>query len=386
MAGPFRVKALYEYSSPHEDDLNFPIGQVITVTDEEDEEWYGGEYLDDDGAKKEGIFPRNFVEKFEPVPPPRPARTRTRKSEDVPAQREPEPEPEPERESTASEPPPPTASAPQEKPAPQPEPKAEKPQESEAKSPPKASMASAAPAKSSESAVPTPKPEARQPPAQESTPPKPKASGPPPVAEKPASSSFKDRIAAFNKPAAAPIAPFKPGGLSSGGGSGGGGGGFIKKPFVPPPPSRDAYVPLPRDQAPQKVYRREEDPEIREQEAANQEQAEKAGLLPSEEKAEDVRDEDGHKPTSLKDRIALLQKQQMEQAQRHAEAASKKEKPKKPMKKRSDTVIGPEPGDEAAEDLAPLERQDTETTIGRASTEDMSAVGSPPPGTASQVL
>ena len=75
----FKVKAIYEYNSPHEDDLKFPIGQVITVTEEEDAEWYAGEYVDDAGRKQEGIFPRNFVEKYEPTAPPRPTRTRTKK-------------------------------------------------------------------------------------------------------------------------------------------------------------------------------------------------------------------------------------------------------------------------------------------------------------------
>ena len=120
MAALFRVKALYEYTSPHEDDLTFDAGQVITVTEEEDEDWYGGEYTDANGAKQEGIFPRNFVEKIEPTAPPRPARARPKKdsaeapkspeavaaptpavaaaapeSEPAPV-REPEPEPEPE--------------------------------------------------------------------------------------------------------------------------------------------------------------------------------------------------------------------------------------------------------------------------------------------------
>lgn len=377
MAVPFRVKALYEYSSPHEDDLNFPVGQIITVNDDEDDEWYGGEYLDNDGAKKEGIFPRNFVEKFEPVPPPRPTRTRPRKSEDVPAAKEPEPEPEPEPEQEAQ--------PAEEEPEPsKPEPKAE-PEEREAPEPKSPHVAAASPPAptaskpSASAAEPAPKAEARPPPQQASGPPKPKASGPPPVAEKPASNSFKDRIAAFNKPAAAPVAPFKPGGLSAGGGSGGGGGGFIKKPYVPPPPSRDAYIPVHREQAPQKLYRREEDPEIREQEAEIQEQAEKAGLVPSGDKAQDVQeDDDQPKPTSLKERIALLQKQQMEQAQRHADAAAKKEKPKKPVKKRSDTVIGPDDAGDAPEDLAPLERRDTETTIGRGSLDEQAAITSPP--------
>ena len=39
MATPFRVKAVYEYTSPHEDDLNFPVGQIITVNEQEDDEF-----------------------------------------------------------------------------------------------------------------------------------------------------------------------------------------------------------------------------------------------------------------------------------------------------------------------------------------------------------
>jgi hypothetical protein len=151
------------------------------------------------------------------------------------------------------------------------------------------------------------------------------------VSEKP--SSFKDRIAAFNKSAAPPIAPFKPSGLSGAGGSG-----FIKKPFVAPPPSRNAFVPPVREAPAAKIYRREEDPEIKERVAENQGQAERAGLATSESQKEGD-EEDQPKPTSLKERIALLQKQQMEQAQRHADALTKKDKPKKPPppKKRIDS-------------------------------------------------
>ncbi|KAK6456741.1 uncharacterized protein RJT20DRAFT_126790 [Scheffersomyces xylosifermentans] len=66
---PFKVKAIFEYKSDYEDDLNFPLGQVITVTTVEDEEWYSGEY---DG--KTGMFPKNFVELIPtaPVPSSRP--------------------------------------------------------------------------------------------------------------------------------------------------------------------------------------------------------------------------------------------------------------------------------------------------------------------------
>src|SRR6266536_6028188 len=121
---PFKVKAVYEYNSPHEDDLHFPAGQIITVTDEEDDDWYNGEYVDAAGVKQEGIFPRNFVEKYEPTAPPRPTRSSRPKKEaeptpepaPQPAQaiepvnaKEPQPEPEPEEvgEAPAAREPPP---------------------------------------------------------------------------------------------------------------------------------------------------------------------------------------------------------------------------------------------------------------------------------------
>lgn len=340
MAASFRVKALYEYSSPHEDDLNFGIGQIITVTEEEDDEWYCGQYLDDQGIKREGIFPRNFVEKFEPTAPPRPTRARPKKEPEAPQHEDDDntsipapPDPtekttivdETEKESvpTSSSVPPaaertvpaiPT-SAPI-KPAP--------PAAASAKSPTVADASSTS-AKPAESSGQKPKP------------------APPPVSEKPSSNSFKDRIAAFNKPAAPPIAPFKP---SSLGGGGGGPSGFVKKSFVAPPPSRDAYIPISREKPPPPtVYRREEDPEIKEQEAETLDQAERAGLVPADQPQQGD-DEDQPKPTSLKERIALLQKQQMEQAQRHAEAAAKKEKPKKPQKKKTEAA-GPSEDDTA---------------------------------------
>jgi hypothetical protein len=81
----FKVKAVYDYSSPHEDDLNFKQGQVISVTEEEGDDWYVGEYLDDSGAKHDGLFPRNFVERFEPAPPPRPNRASRHKPLEQPA-------------------------------------------------------------------------------------------------------------------------------------------------------------------------------------------------------------------------------------------------------------------------------------------------------------
>jgi myosin tail region-interacting protein MTI1 len=306
---PFKVKAIYEYSSPHDDDLGFPQGQIITVTEEEDDDWYSGEYVDSTGGKHEGIFPRNFVERYEPEIPLRPARpTRTKKDPEatVPAAVAAA------KQSTSREA---ITAAPGRDDMPERPVQVSSPQLATLTSPsasqsPGHQAASNAAVKTSEQ--PPAKPISKDIPTEEH--------------EKPSGGSFRDRIAAFNKPAAPPIAPFKPGGQSTSSSTG-----FIKKPFVAPPPSKNAYVPPPREAPPSKVYRREEDAGFNE--AA--EDSEASMPLPGErvEVGGDVQP----KPTSLKDRIALLQKQQLEQAARHAEAAQKKEKPKRPPKKRTES-------------------------------------------------
>lgn len=314
---PFRVKAVYDYASPHDDDLSFPNGQVITVTDEEDVDWYFGEYVGLDGSKHQGLFPRNFVERYEPETPPRPLRsTRSKKEpEHVPDLQEP---PEPDTSETAHEDAvksslqksvvdePPVAkvsNAPENQPDSQP--------------PVRGSGAYNMSSNSNKHAT---KPST-------STFSKPK---PPPVEDHAVVGSFRDRIAAFNKPAAPPVAPTKPTGLSQPGGLG-----FIKKPFVAPPPSKNAYVPPPREPPTQKIYRREEEMSL--QTSSNPVDTNLSNLPPLSAAAADVDTEDQPKPTSLKERIALLQKQQMEQAARHVETAQKKEKPRRPPKKRTDS-------------------------------------------------
>ncbi|KJZ72990.1 hypothetical protein HIM_07562 [Hirsutella minnesotensis 3608] len=381
MAVPFRVKATFEYTSPHDDDLNFPVGQIITVTHEEDDDWYEGEYLDDDGVRKQGIFPRNFVEKYEPMAPPRPARTRTKKESEAA-----QPSPEAVAGASAS-----TAAPARDEPLPL---RPEEPETEQAEQPlQKRSLEEQV---SPTAITPTPSKPVSSAPAPASPPrasnvaaakapavsntapaPKPKPAAPPPVSEKPAGNSFKDRIAAFNKPAAPPVAPFKPGGLGGSGGSAN----FVKKPFVAPPPSRNAYVPPPRETPTVSSYKREEDPEIKEREAANQEQAEKAGLVPHE-PSQDGGQADQPKPTSLKERIALLQQQQMEQSQRHAEAAAKKDKPKKPPKKRTESAGQADAIPEEIEGHAPgpsMERKDTEELGTRTSTDEVHPARAPPP-------
>ena len=295
---PYQVRAVYEYSSPHDDDLSFPNGQLITVTDEEDADWYYGEYTDTSGQKQEGLFPRNFVKIHEPETPPRPSR---------PSRQKKDPEQSPvvnQAESANTEP----QSLAQ---VPEPAPNTTILQETKAATkPPPQELSVGHARKSSENTN-----EASS---------NVKKDIPPQVNEKPTSGSFRDRINAFNKPAAPPVAP-KPGGPGSSSGTG-----FIKKAFVAPPPSKNAFIPPPREAPPQKIYRRDEDPEIMGQ-SNNAELAETA--TPPQIPATIETDEDQPKPTSLKDRIALLQKQQMEQAARHAEGPQKKEKPKRPAKK-----------------------------------------------------
>lgn len=314
MATPFKVKAVFEYNSPHDDDLSFPLGQIITVTEQEDNDWYVGQYTDSAGTSQEGLFPKNFVEKYEPEAPPRPTRARPRK--------------EPSGPSLADDPAPVTSGIP-----PPPKSAAGVPDTETQNGD---TSATAAQSGLSETSVPhqvlkpaTIVSSTSDPVQLEATTHKMTAKAPPPVAEKP--SSFKDRIAAFNKTSAQPIAPIKPGPQT------GGAPGFIKKPFVAPPPARDSYVPPLREATAQKIYRREEDPEIVQQQAQDLENAEKAGLVANQADGDAEGDEVATKPTSLKDRIAALQKQQQEQSVRRSEV-TQKEKPQKPAKQRPESA------------------------------------------------
>jgi hypothetical protein len=301
----YRVKAVYDYSSPHEDDLDFKAGQIITVTEEEGDDWYVGEYTDNGGTKRDGLFPRNFVERYEPEPPPRPNRASRHKPLEPPAAQEAPRTPQiPQQEPEPVQPEDPEPPKPQLPPVEVPAAAKNTPLPMSPMSPPSASSAKA--------------PELPQSQPETSKPAAPAKKPPPPIAAK--SNAFRDRIAAFNAPAAAPIQPFRP--------SGGAPANFIKKPFVAPPPSRNAYVPPAREAPPIKTYRREEDPEIAERQARDREDAERAGLVSHDTPNSNEGGEEPQPKVSLKERIALLQKQQQEQAERAA--AILKEKPKRP--------------------------------------------------------
>ncbi|CCU74746.1 SH3 domain-containing protein/hypothetical protein [Blumeria hordei DH14] len=302
-----KVKAIYEYTSQHEDDLHFSCGQVITITGEEDDEWYSGEYIDESGIQHKGIFPKNFVENHEPVAPPRPNRiihlNETQSTaepssqltpltaENSPAMVEPLPIPTEKicdmRDPTSQ---PLTTDC-------------------------SASLSKSHPGKTSQSQSPPQNTKLHS-----------VTSAPSQPSEKPVSNTLKDRIAAFNK-AATPVIPFKQPGLTSRSANN-----FIKKPFVAPPPSKNAFVPLPKDQSIQRVYRREEEKEFSTKTSENKENSDRPLLATG----ENLIEEEPPKQTSLKERIALLQKQQLEQASRLSDLNYKKDKSKRNNKKHTD--------------------------------------------------
>ncbi|KAK5138167.1 hypothetical protein LTR08_004862 [Meristemomyces frigidus] len=337
-APPFKVRAVYDYSSEHADDLKFPNGQIIQVTEFEGDDWYAGHYTDASGRQQEGIFPMNFVEKYEPEVPTRPTRAARPKSVFVapkpapaPAQRE---EEDPEEEAMPS----PVAPKPQPPPVqiPAASSKAENPRS------PQSSTSQKTPITRSEPPA-APKPAPVEPVSQASTP---SRAGPPPIAPK--SNAFKDRIAAFNKAEQPPVAQIQPGKLAPRHDY------TIKKPFVAQPPIRNAYIPPAAKVEPvHKPYMREEDPEIKQKQDEDRAAAEAAGLTgnpPAPQTQEE--EEDAPKPMlSLKERMAMLRREQEAQQARHADATPYREKkapPKQPSGS-SERAVVPEGEDEGVE-------------------------------------
>ncbi|KAK5721673.1 hypothetical protein LTR15_006264 [Elasticomyces elasticus] len=344
-APPFKVKAIYEYASEHDDDLKFPIGQVINVTELEGDDWYVGEFTDSNGAKQEGLFPSNFVEKYEPAVPTRPTRAARPKSvvqAPAPAAAQQDDGREQEQEEV---PPLPVMSKPQPPPVEVP---ATSRREEEVTS--TRSTVSQPVQSARAEPPPAPKPTPAEPAERSSTPVK----GAPPVAPK--SNAFKDKIAAFNRPEASPVAPIQPGARG-----GGGRNDYIKKPFVAPPPKRDAYIPMAQKVEPvHKPYIREEDPEIRRTQEQDHAAAEAAGLTG--ETTQEAEEEDAPKPISLKERIANLQREQEATRARHVEPATQKER--KPVAKKSsessERPAIPPQKDEGEDEDTELERVPTQ--------------------------
>lgn len=141
------------------------------------------------------------------------------------------------------------------------------------------------------------------------------------------SNAFRDRIAAFNKQEAAPIAP-KPMAKPS----------FAKKPFVAPPPSRDAFVPSPSQVKPKPP-------------ASTTIQGDVPTPVNVAEPDSSKSHENPPKIGSLKDRIAALQ---AERAQDVAKKSTPREEPAQ-----GDPVDSPHMRSiETTEDLTPHSRAD----------------------------
>lgn len=51
---------MYDYAPQHEDELQLKRGEVLTVVERRDEDWWVGRT--DDGRK--GLFPANYVQLF----------------------------------------------------------------------------------------------------------------------------------------------------------------------------------------------------------------------------------------------------------------------------------------------------------------------------------
>ncbi|RVD80320.1 uncharacterized protein DFL_008222 [Arthrobotrys flagrans] len=285
---PYTVCALYDYSSPHEDDLNFTTGQKIRVTEEEGTDWLHGQYHDNQGTLHQGIFPKNYVERVEEPEPP--------KLPPVPVR--------PQHDDSKKAAPP---AAPADEPL---------------KSPPKQAATPTAAAATPVEQNPPPK-EQQQPtnrksfiaPRTKSETPKPPLSPTSTEEDDKPVGSFRDRIAAFNRSTATPLAPTHSQPRSSG---------FIKKPFVPPPPSKNAFIPPvqqhvePRRDTETRPPVPKEPPVNRQDEPAQQEEAPKV--------------------SSLKDRIAMLQSVQLNPAM----GGKPKKPPKPPPKKKEESVPKPE--------------------------------------------
>jgi hypothetical protein len=63
-----QVRALYNFDGETSDDLAFKKGDIIMVIKEIDESWAIGEVFDDEGGKRRGMFPFNYVERLDTIP------------------------------------------------------------------------------------------------------------------------------------------------------------------------------------------------------------------------------------------------------------------------------------------------------------------------------
>ncbi|BFZ53763.1 assembly of actin patch protein [Savitreella phatthalungensis] len=296
---PYKVKALYEYASEHADDLTFQPGQHIIVEAVEDEEWLRGSYEDDHGVQHKGIFPKNFVQEVRRAPaPPSVSSSQPAQAHALVEEAEkPLSSTDPGKDSAQSasistntrdeeETPDMAASSTKdlEVPFAASEVKAEEPV-------PGPVPLSSAHASAGTSVAPISIP------ASSSISPREPASAKSPPTPSVKSSSFRDRIAAFNNPTAAPVAP-KPMAKPS----------LARKPFVAPPPAKDSYV-APAGAAPKPTSQ-----------AARISEDQSTTPVPAARANDTVAKDVDVQPTmSLKERIAALQREREQDAAKTTE-------------------------------------------------------------------
>ncbi|ODQ51474.1 hypothetical protein SAICODRAFT_20499 [Saitoella complicata NRRL Y-17804] len=287
---PFSVRALHAYTSDHDDDLTFDAGDVITVTSIEDEEWYFGKV-----GGREGMFPKNFVGEVE-------EEAQEEEEEEVAEPiREEVHDPEPEEEDEEEEE---VVAAPVKPAGPKAADIAAQEELIRAASPPppvSEPTPVAAPPPVAAATKPAPLPTITT-----NLPSTPKSNPPSATSDKPSpstggGSSFRDRIAAFNKSADAPIAP-KPMQKPSS---------FVKKPFVPPPPSAAAYTSTPAVPKPEQLRKHEVVHPPPPAPVVEREAAHDASSSLSRTSSMEAKEEDAPKAGSLRDRIAALQQSRL---------------------------------------------------------------------------
>jgi len=56
-----KAKALYQFDPQEDEELKLQIGDVISVIDQNDEDWWLGEMIINNTCVRRGLFPKTYV-------------------------------------------------------------------------------------------------------------------------------------------------------------------------------------------------------------------------------------------------------------------------------------------------------------------------------------